>query len=381
MPNQFAELDQHLQRSLASSKRNHPSYKAALKKHLDSLGNISAEAKRAAEQKFKAAYYQTKKQVTDHIPTISRLESRNQPSGTLSYPIDLITAPDKESYILFSFFQIESPRFQIDFPGRNAETEQAVQEFPDKKSVTTNDVVELTSRLIGGEDALVNQALSQVTGAFGAGSEIRQGSIALYIPEALQFDYSIEYEDVEQKIAGGLAAFLNRDPTASRDIGGDVMDLVQKNAMAVLSQQTQERLGAGVNRTAVNPHTEQIFRNVGYRNFSLNFKFVAESQKESEMIHKIIRDFKYYALPKLEKLEVGRYYKYPSEVKVEFNYRGVPNKYVPKIGKCVITNLSYDYAPNNKFAVHYTGSPIEIHMTVSLLELERIDQDMIKNGF
>ena len=98
--------------------------------------------------------------------------------------------------------------------------------------------------------------------------------------------------------------------------------------------------------TAFNPNTELVFEKVAMRSFDFNFEMTPRDANENDTCHSIISLFKFHMMPEdsgIGKLAV------PSEFQITYMYRDKENSYIPKISRCVLKDLTVDYAPNSKF--------------------------------
>ena len=87
---------------------------------------------------------------------------------------------------------------------------------------------------------------------------------------------------------------------------------------------------------------ELAFQNVPFRNFQFEFDFAPKNVKEVESVNKIMQLFKFHMLPDVSN---EKYMITPSEFQISYFYRDKKNDYMPKISRCVLTDMSLDYAP------------------------------------
>ena len=78
------------------------------------------------------------------------------------------------------------------------------------------------------------------------------------------------------------------------------------------------------NRVVVNPNIRALFRGVGLREFTFQFKMIARSQLEAEVIRQIVQHFREQMYPgtfdidELGGADIG--FKFPNVFKIQFNY-------------------------------------------------------------
>jgi hypothetical protein len=127
-----------------------------------------------------------------------------------------------------------------------------------------------------------------------------------------------------------------------------------------------------------------IYRGIGLRSFQLTFVFTPNSQGEAEEVNYIIQQFKYHFAPTLlsakETSSDAMYFKPPSIFSVNFMISGKQNKFLPKYGDCVLTDIDVNYAPNG-WAAYDDGAPIQTTLTMSFKETEILDKNKIQKGY
>ena len=135
------------------------------------------------------------------------------------------------------------------------------------------------------------------------------------------------------------------------------------------------------NRTIINPNIRALFKGVGLREFTFQFKMIARSQLEAEVIRQIIEHFRTEMYP--EALDVGGAdigFRFPNLFEIIFNYKGVPNKNMPKLMLCYLRNVSTTINPTGG-AFRRDGQPNEVDLTLSFVEHRTLDKRDIKDGY
>jgi len=59
----------------------------------------------------------------------------------------------------------------------------------------------------------------------------------------------------------------------------------------------------------------------------------------------------------------------------------VENEYIPKISRCVLTNISVDYTPNGVFSTLEDNSPTAYTLTLSFSEIAQLTREDVEAGF
>ena len=134
---------------------------------------------------------------------------------------------------------------------------------------------------------------------------------------------------------------------------------------------------------AVNPQLQVIYRGLGFRNFTLNFIFTPASEEEALKVNQIIGKFKYHFAPQMvlaKNAVSGMFFVPPSFFNIEFMFNANENKFLPRYGDCVLTNIDVNYAPSG-FAAHNDGAPVQTQLTLQFREIEVVTKDKLSEGF
>ena len=142
---------------------------------------------------------------------------------------------------------------------------------------------------------------------------------------------------------------------------------------------------AGLN-TMVNPHMELLMEQPSFRNFAFSYTFAPRNQKELESTHKIIKTFKYHALPSIRGLgKTEHLLDLPSQFEIRYMFMNKENAYLPKISRCFCTGVDINYTPNEKFTTFkgdgQGASPNIIKMDLKFTEMEIMTKDTIALGY
>jgi hypothetical protein len=207
-------------------------------------------------------------------------------------------------------------------------------------------------------------------------------SIVLYSPPQNKFDYKVGYENVDAGLAGLLAGIIDGKDRigALKDSGISFVETIARSAIEIVLP----GFGGVIDKTrgrAVNPKTELVFKNVPFRTFNFPFEFSPKSEKEKEDMYKIINQFKFFMMPEIKS---EGYLTSPSEFQITYMYRDKANMYIPKISRCVLTDMSLDFAPEGVFTTfkgdEQGAAPVLTKMDLSFTELEIMTKETIATG-
>jgi hypothetical protein len=227
-------------------------------------------------------------------------------------------------------------------------------------------------------------------------------SIALYMPDNLNFVQAQNYDDVSPGgnfitalLSGGKGVFdtLNeynkaKSVMSPEQAGSDLFRNLSPFAASFLGSTLDKFGGGGAGRlfaaagTGVvsNPMIEVIYSSPSLRQFRFDFAFYPQSQREGVAVQKIIQSFQYHQAPEVSNIggTSGYFLVPPSEFDIEFYYNGSENINIPSISTCVLTSLDVDYAPNGFSAYEIpgesgtsyggTGMPVAIKMSLNFKE-------------
>ena len=247
---------------------------------------------------------------------------------------------------------------------------------------------------------------------FKGGVEFQEVSntpiVDMYFPITMQFNDNAQYDNA------ALGAFGAAVEGAMQQGGGALESVLGQFNQGVVSmfdaisgnQKLSEAafrvglarvmdkasmLNAGVanaltlqNRTIINPNIRALFRGVGLREFTFQFKMIARSQLEAEVIRQIVQHFRQEMYPgtfdidELGGADIG--FKFPNVFKIQFNYNGAPNRNIPKIEYCYLRNVSTSINPTGG-AFRRDGQPNEVDLTLSFVEYKTLNKKDIRAGY
>jgi hypothetical protein len=238
-------------------------------------------------------------------------------------------------------------------------------------------------------------------------------TIVLPIPANLKVDYKLNYENASLGILGGAAAGGGSPKDAMSDIAalaGSKMNTIA-SAMGIGSNTDGDKRGASAladsvgtigtaaglaflgkkasgsmlggaltagavgadnvgtalmmkQGIAINPHLAQIFKGVGLRDFSYQWKFVPRDHDESRIIMKLITTLKRYSHPAYF---AGQYaFDYPMEFDIRFSDAVANNLYA--VNRSVLTGISVDYGAEGTPLFFDDGSPMSVSLSLNFQE-------------
>lgn len=139
---------------------------------------------------------------------------------------------------------------------------------------------------------------------------------------------------------------------------------------------TTEQLLSRTAGAIFNSNIELIFTSVNLREgFSFAFDIVPRSQKEAEMVRKIIVAFKKHSAAKKSSKEVaatGLFLSAPEVFKVEYMSGINPHPYLNKFKICALNGVGVDYTAGGTYATYDDGTPVNIRLELSFQEITPI---------
>lgn len=224
-------------------------------------------------------------------------------------------------------------------------------------------------------------------------------TIALYMPDTLQFNYNQAYSDIQmnQGLLPALAAAGNEGVSLIQNIakGGNVKSAVSsalKNMSPFIGTKIAETflggpgtaIAASLFGAVMNPQLELLYTSPEFRTFRFEFMLYPRSKKESLEVQRIIHRLKFHQAPELlQGGPAGLFLVPPSEFDISFYYNGLENHNIPKISTCVLTGIETDYAPNGQFAAYEvpndtggtttlggTGMPVGVRLALTFKETQ-----------
>lgn len=265
----------------------------------------------------------------------------------------------------------------------------------------TKNVMKLVT---GGKDLIEGSADSAITmlKQLSSGKGVRTierttSTIALYMPDTLNFTHNQRYSDLS--LGGGVFGLLGAAADAGMSMvnsSGDVntkLNEMGKNLTPFIASQFAKNFGdAGIalfassTGTVINPQLELIYTSPQFREFRFDFMFYPRSEKEAIEVQTILETLKFHQAPEVLTQGAGGLGGFflvpPSEFDIKFYYNGSINPNIPNISTCVLTLIDTDYAPNGfaayekptklKPSLGGTGMPVAIRLSLQFMETQII---------
>jgi hypothetical protein len=156
------------------------------------------------------------------------------------------------------------------------------------------------------------------------------------------------------------------------------MDALGSTAESVLKIPGLDMLTSGTmrrKRKAVNPHEVHAFKGVSFRTFEFTHKLIPYNPEEAKNIRQMLHWFKFFAAPGKSSTT---HLTYPAEWNIGFYNKYGLNQFLPQINKCVLTEVSINFAGSSTWSMHYDGSPVDMEITLSFQETVLPTRDVIK---
>jgi len=234
-------------------------------------------------------------------------------------------------------------------------------------------------------------------------------SIALPMPAKIDSNYSFEYEDTDFT---GLANVISakeglKEAGDGENVSDETKEIIRKmvsipgsvvDDISKIFGEGEVNLNAALDlkkRQAPNQFKEQVFKNVGRRSFSFEYKFNPKSEKEAINIYAILYAFKRYSHPKRTK--GGLYLDYPGQFKIGFYDKLLLNDFLFRIGLCACTKCDISYGSDKDLSFFRSifedkgvfnngqfmyGSPAnQVTMKLEFTELELLTRERIQQGY
>lgn len=264
--------------------------------------------------------------------------------------------------------------------------------------------------------------VQETTGMTTANTRVPR-TICLYMPSNIKTSYGVEYGEEDFTKLGTLMSTMKVTSQTLANIfkGRGVNDEYQagmiratmeqlglaalKSSSDYFSQMMENVSGAlggdynlanyfkATHRRVTNPFIINMYKSTKRRTFEFSFKFLPRNPRELESVYQIISLFKKYSLPKRIGGLAGRFVEFPAEFRIRFNHDSMENLYLPRIGRCALTDINVVYgdevfstfapirAETDKGEPVGGAAPTKIEMTVSFTELEILTADRIEQGF
>jgi len=375
--------------------------KGAIKNQIsNSIGNFANNLVGGQAQTSKVAARLLNKSPLEieNINPTSHMKENPYSYGTVYYPNETANLGEGH-YIIFDVIMHNSSKFKAtNFNGSKITTSanNLVGEYGYSSKNTKNVAAIKAAKLnaterVGG----VKSGLNEKTPTHSYISD----SIILYAPApSMKFSYTANYENLDTGIAGIMGQAIGNFKD-SKDIVGGLKAAAEgmPDAAAVIGRKALfgaaslipgfENAEAAYDKAkgqAMNPQMEVVFKSVPFRTFEFPFEFAPKNPKEKDSIHKIINMFKFHMLPEYQGTTKG-FFNVPSEFQITYMYREDRNTYIPRVSRCVLTNMNVDYAPEGVISTFIPdeqgAAPTFATMSLSFTETEIMTKERVADGY
>ena len=261
----------------------------------------------------------------------------------------------------------------VDINKSNAERSQGIASFErNKKDVA---------------DSLNSDFVKEFGSEYINSTKRLKTAIALHMPNlGMQTRYGVNYEEVDfllesavlEAAGSGSSALINAIKK------GTLPDIKDLSGLGEAGAAIGRNLPGGqavqkLSGLAPNPKREQLFRNVDFRTFQMQYEFYPRDEKEAQNVQNIIKEFKYHMHPEF-KSSAQFLYIYPSEFDIVYYHGTKENEKVNKHTSCVLTEVNVNYAPQGQFTTFEDGTPTQINLVLTFRELVPLSKETIEKG-
>jgi len=341
-----------------------------------------------------------------------------QEPGILLYPSDVGTNIHHASYILFARHSVSGAKVK---PAK-IKIPKAPQQF---KTVSSGDGSDFGA---GGSLVKDDVATQKLQDEFNLAAKAKQGQgpgkggagkggtsrslvlqsmnikktgtfIGLYMPPAVNVSYAMDYSEGEVGVLTEAIAGLFKEYQANT-LGFDSLKRGAKRVgTSVVKDQVLKgisKLGGGVGLegaaeayamqtgSIITPRTEMFFKGIGRRSFSFTFTFIPKDANETQIVHKIVEQFKFGMTPEFKQAGSVREMTIPDVFSIQYMHINKENSYLNKIGKCYLKGMEVSYG-GDKFVTYNADDggapPQKTTISLSFQEIEILDRANMKDGF
>ena len=337
----------------------------------------------------------------------SPLQTNFAPKETLLlYPSDVGTNMHQASYILFARHSVSGAKVR---PVKHApKVDKIFRTFYDDDGGLDQKEDTAATRKAqqkSDEDFYATQDAETGRGGAGAGGSTRSltlqsrniqrtgTAIGLYMPPAVNVQYNMDYSEGEIGVMGDALYGLFKS-YQNGTLGADAFNKAAGTAGTGL-----EKMGVGMidkvipgakdlyaieQGAIITPRTEMMFRGTGRRSFSFSFTFIPKSAEETQIVHKIIKEFKIGMSPTFKTSGSTRELTIPDVFSIQYMHINGPNNYINKIGKCYLKTMDVAYG-GDKFVTYNADKegapPQKTTISLSFQELEIMDRTLVEAGY
>lgn len=202
--------------------------------------------------------------------------------------------------------------------------------------------------------------------------------IQLPIPQNLLYAQSAGYNQ-ETLGATQAAAASAANASSFQDLvtnkGLDVIGGVLTDISSTFRNPLQ--LAKGI---VANPFSFTMFGQMAHRTFNYSWVFVPRNEAESQEVKIICDTLSYYQLPGRETESFLQFLEIPLHFDIGYYWGNSLNQYLEQPNRSVLTNITVNYGGATRAQRHSDGSPIEIGLDLTFIEVEPLIRNKFGNG-
>lgn len=310
--------------------------------------------------------------------------------SSLRYPCDPHMIQEDSDYVAFRFYKYAPP-------------------FKDRKQVTFREQLPASSNRV--PQSFTGFDYNQAAGGAGDATYKRNNmqDVILYMPDDISTGYKSNWQGkafsniatgAMRAIGNGNQQFENAG-TALKNVIESGIPIAGNIALARLigsitgDQITADDLFSSTSGAILNPNVELLFGGVDLRNFSLTYKLVPRSAKESTAINAIIKSFKLAMLPSITPGAINGFNEEDKKIQgINNSFIGLPDlcqvvfmkgakrhERLPRFKMCAITDVSVNYTPDGSYATYGDGQPVAIELSLTFQETKMVFREDVAQGF
>lgn len=242
-------------------------------------------------------------------------------------------------------------------------------------------------------DELSNYLVFDIRPRRQGGDKGLSSTIALYIPDELISSSSVSFGTAEiSPLAKAFTGVLDEFGAPGGDFAGKAVSSIKAVGNQAI-QKAKNFLTGGISNikagVVINPNKETTLNPLDFRTFSFNYEFNPKSEKEAEVIRKIIHTFRVSMLPdsmdKTDKVteslnltddekallnpdeDFNFFFSFPNVFDIYFD--GPVGDKIDGFLPAVCTSAEVNYTGGQKFATHYDGQPVKVSLSLSFQEI------------
>tara|TARA_R110000772_G_scaffold2863_12_gene10507 strand:- start:13743 stop:14669 length:927 start_codon:yes stop_codon:yes gene_type:complete len=202
--------------------------------------------------------------------------------------------------------------------------------------------------------------------------------IQLPMPQNLLFGQSAGYN--QDSVGATTSAFASAANSSSfedmiANNGKDVLSGIITDASNIIRNPLQ--LAKGI---VANPFSFTMFGQMAHRTFNYSWVFVPRNEIESQEIKAICDALSYFQLPGRKTQGFMKFLEIPLHFDIKYLWGGKVNRYLEQPNRSVLQNITVNYGGATRAQRHIDGSPIELSLDLTFVEVEPLIRNEFGNG-